>query len=153
MRDGFVKVGAATPDILVADCVHNREEIVKKVKEMAEAGTKVMAFPELCITGYTCQDLFLQERLQEESLEGLQTVLEHTIGHDALTFRGLPFEKDGKLYNVAAAVQDGRILGLVPKQNIPNYGEFYEVRHFAAGSREVSEVVVLGQTVRFGGNL
>ena len=63
MRDGFVKVGAATPDILVADCVHNREEIVKKVKEMAEAGTKVMAFPELCITGYTCSDLFWQELL------------------------------------------------------------------------------------------
>ena len=74
MRDGFVKVGAATPDILVADCVHNREEIVKKVKEMAEAGTKVMAFPELCITGYTCEDLFWQEVLLNGAKDALDQI-------------------------------------------------------------------------------
>ena len=153
MKDGFLKAAAAAPKIRVADPAWNALEICKALDSCYAQRAKLIVLPELCLTGYTCQDLFLQERLLEESLEGLQTVLEHTKGHDALTFVGLPFEKDGKLYNVAAAVQDGRILGLVPKQNIPNYGEFYEVRHFAAGSREVSEVDVLGQTVPFGGNL
>ena len=153
MKDGFLKAAAAAPKIRVADPAWNALEICKALDSCYAQRAKLIVLPELCLTGYTCQDLFLQERLLEESLEGLQTVLEHTKGHDALTFVGLPFEKDGKLYNVAAAVQDGRMLGLVPKQNIPNYGEFYEVRHFAAGSREVSEVDVLGQTVSFGGNL
>ena len=153
MKDGFLKAAAAAPKIRVADPAWNALEICKALDSCYAQRAKLIVLPELCLTGYTCQDLFLQERLLEESLEGLQTVLEHTKGHDALTFVGLPFEKDGKLYNVAAALQDGRILGLVPKQNIPNYGEFYEVRHFAAGSREVSEVDVLGQTVPFGGNL
>ena len=153
MKDGFLKAAAAAPKIRVADPAWNALEICKALDSCYAQRAKLIVLPELCLTGYTCQDLFLQERLLEESLEGLQAVLEHTKGHDALTFVGLPLEKDGKLYNVAAAVQDGRILGLVPKQNIPNYGEFYEVRHFAAGSREVSEVDVLGQTVPFGGNL
>ena len=128
MRHGFIKTAAGTPKIQVADCVYNAGEILKLIRQMETEGAKIMAFPELCITGYTCQDLFLQERLLEESLEGLQTVLEHTKGHDALIFVGLPFEKDGKLYNVAAALNKGDILGFTTKTFLPNYGEFYEMR-------------------------
>ena len=113
MKDGFLKAAAAAPKIRVADPAWNALEICKALDSCYAQRAKLIVLPELCLTGYTCQDLFLQERLLEESLEGLQTVLEHTKGHDALTFVGLPFEKDGKLYNVAAAVQDGRILGLV----------------------------------------
>ena len=106
MKDGFLKAAAAAPKIRVADPAWNAQEICKVLDACYEQHAKLIVLPELCLTGYTCQDLFLQERLLEESLEGLQTVLEHTKGHDALTFVGLPFEKDGKLYNVAAAVQD-----------------------------------------------
>ena len=120
MRQGFVKAAAVTPKIKVADTKYNAELILDMMKESTRQGAKIVVFPELCLTGYTCQDLFLQERLLEESLEGLQTVLEHTKGHDALTFVGLPFEKDGKLYNVAAAICDGELLGLVTKTNMPN---------------------------------
>ena len=103
MKDGFLKAAAAAPKIRVADPAWNAQEICKVLDACYEQHAKLIVLPELCLTGYTCQDLFLQERLLEESLEGLQAVLEHTKGHDALTFVGLPLEKDGKLYNVAAA--------------------------------------------------
>ena len=102
MKDGFLKAAAAAPKIRVADPAWNTLEICKALDSCYAQRAKLIVLPELCLTGYTCQDLFLQERLLEESLEGLQTVLEHTKGHDALTFVGLPFEKDGKLYNVAS---------------------------------------------------
>ena len=104
-----------------------RREICKVLDACYEQHAKLIVLPELCLTGYTCQDLFLQERLLEESLDGLKIVLKHTKRTRCADLCGLPFEKNGKLYNVAAAIQDGTILGLVPKQNIPNYGEFYEV--------------------------
>lgn len=93
MKDGFLKAAAAAPKIRVADPAWNALEICKALDSCYAQRAKLIVLPELCLTGYTCQDLFLQERLLEESLEGLQTVLEHTKGHDALTFVGLPFEK------------------------------------------------------------
>ena len=97
MKDGFLKAAAAAPKIRVADPAWNALEICKALDSCYAQRAKLIVLPELCLTGYTCQDLFLQERLLEESLEGLQAVLEHTKGHDALTFVGLPLEKDGKL--------------------------------------------------------
>ena len=153
MRDGFVKVGAATPDILVADCVHNREEIVKKVKEMAEAGTKVMAFPELCITGYTCSDLFLQDILLNSAKKALVEIAEHTKNLDALVFVGVPIAVGGELYNVAAALNHGNILGFTTKSFLPNYGEFYEMRQFRPGPKKAEKILFGEKEIPFGPQL
>ncbi|MFR3036903.1 MAG: nitrilase-related carbon-nitrogen hydrolase, partial [Blautia hydrogenotrophica] len=126
MRQGFVKVAAATPDVRVADCRHNGNEIIRLIREMEKEGAKVMVFPELCITGYTCADLFWQELLVRSAREELVRIVQETSDVDALIFVGLPFEHSGKLYNVAAAVSHGEVLGMVPKIHLPNYGEFYE---------------------------
>ena len=111
-----------------------------------------MVFPELCITGYTCADLFWQEALLKEAKHELYHIMMHSREKEALIFVGLPWEKDGKLYNVAAAICNGRLLGLVPKRYLPNYNEFYEQRHFTAGSPEVDWVEVNGVPVPFGMN-
>lgn len=153
MRDGFLKAAAAAPKVRVADPVWNAAEICRTLDECYEKGAKLVVLPELCITGYSCGDLFLQDRLLEEAMEGLRTVILHTKGHDALVFAGIPWEKDGKLYNAAAAVQDGKLLAVVPKQNIPNYGEFYELRYFALGKGAVEETVFFGEKVPFGANI
>ncbi len=153
MKQGFVKVAAVTPQIKVADPQYNAERIKERLSEAYEKGAKVIVFPELCLTGYTCCDLFLQELLLEEALRQLMGLAEFTEGHDGLVFVGLPFEKDGKLYNVAAAIQDGVILGMVPKMHIPVYAEFYEGRYFTAGQEAVTTVSVGGEEVPFGCNI
>lgn len=150
MKDGFVKVAAATPKIKVADTVHNAGAITDIILEAGAGGAKIIVLPELCITGYTCHDLFLQEKLLEEAEAALLKIAEKTAGADALSFVGLPFEKDGKLYNVAAAIKGGRVLGLIPKSCIPSYGEFYETRHFAAGNEEPEMAGIGGCEVPFG---
>ncbi len=136
MKDGFIRVCAATPDIRVADCTYNESNIVKLMDEAYEKQVSVLVFSELCITGYTCGDLFLQDALLNAAQESLKHIAEHSSGMKMLVFVGLPYVHHGKLYNVAAAVCDGRILGLVPKKNIPNYSEFYEMRHFTPGMDE-----------------
>ena len=136
MEQGVVKVAAVTPKIKVADPAFNAKAVSAELEKAYERDAKIIVFPELCLTGYTCNDLFLQERLLEETLEALQKVRNATKGHDALVFVGLPMERDGRLYNVAAALQDGQILGFVPKTNIPTYAEFYEGRHFTKGNAE-----------------
>lgn len=133
MQQGFVKVAAVTPDIRVADPLYNRESVLEKIKAAAAEGATVIVCPELCLTGYTCNDLFLQELLLREAEESLLWLMEQTSELNALIFVGLPFEHMGKLYNVAAALNKGRLLGLVPKLHLPNYGEFYEKRHFTRG--------------------
>ena len=142
MKDGFIKAAAVTPKVQVADPEANAEEIIRLAAEAAAGGAKLIVFPELCITGYTCGDLFLQELLLRGAREALFRIIRETAGLDALMFAGLPWEKDGKLYNVAAAFQGGRLLGLVPKTCLPNYGEFYELRHFARGNKEADAVWV-----------
>ncbi len=153
MKQGFVKVAAVTPKIRVADPQYNAEQIKERLAEAYDKGAKVIVFPELCLTGYTCCDLFLQELLLEEALQQLIGLAGFTRGHDALVFVGLPFEKDGKLYNVAAALQDGMILGMVPKMHIPVYAEFYEGRYFAAGEEAVTTVLIEDEEVPFGCNI
>ena len=133
MKDGFIKVAAGTPDVQVADCEFNAAEIIKMVREMEAEGAKVMVFPELCITAYTCGDLFWQENLLEEAKVQLMRIAEETADVDAIIFVGLPLEYKGKLYNVAAGLNHGEILGFVPKTYLPNYNEFYEARYFTSG--------------------
>ena len=133
MKDGFIKVAAGTPDVQVADCEFNAAEIIKMVREMEAEGARVMVFPELCITAYTCGDLFWQENLLEEAKVQLMRIAEETADVDAIIFVGLPLEYKGKLYNVAAGLNHGEILGFVPKTYLPNYNEFYEARYFTTG--------------------
>ena len=132
MRDGFIKIAAATPDLHVADCAYNTSEIVKLAKKAAAKGAKLITFPELCLTGYTCGDLFLQETLLEGALDALNTVCRETAELAAVIVVGLPLRVRGKLYNVAAVVNAGDVLAFVPKTHLPNYSEFYEQRHFVS---------------------
>lgn len=154
MEQGFVKVAAVTPKIKVADTKYNGEVICAEIKKAAEQGAKVIVLPELCITGYTCSDLFLQEKLLRAAKEELLRIAVFCETVDAIVFVGLPFAWDGKLYNVAAAINKGKILGLVPKIYLPNYNEFYEARHFSRG-KEKAELVCLNEEteVLFGSDL
>ena len=149
MRDGFISVAAGTPKIRVADCRYNAEQIFTLMREADKQGVKVLALPELCLTGYTCGDLFLQDTLLRGAEEGLQTILEATRNLEIVTALGLPvWDKwDNKLYNCAAIIQKGEILGLIPKVYLPNYGEFYEQRWFASGSGVEHGIELCGQHV------
>ncbi|MCI8807336.1 MAG: NAD(+) synthase [Oscillospiraceae bacterium] len=133
MRDGFIKVAAGTPKIRVADCDYNAGQIIALMKEAAAQGVKVLALPELCVTGYTCGDLFLQSTLLDGAGRALGRILEETKELDMLTALGMPVRNNNKLYNCAVVIHKGIILGLVPKTHIPNYGEFYEARWFTPG--------------------
>ena len=150
MNQGFVCVAAGTPKTTVADPKANREEIERLIGEMAEKRAKIMVLPELCLTGYECRDLFWQQKLIDSAKEELLALAEDTKGVDALIFVGLPFEAKGKLYNVAAALNHGRVLGLVPKTNLPNYNEFYEMRNFEPASGGVTSVMLGENEVPFG---
>ena len=136
MRQGFIKVAALTPKVKVADTTYNREQICMLIDEAQEKSAKILVFPELCITGYTCGDLFYQELLLREAKKELLAIAKYTERKDCLVFVGLPLEHQGKLYNVAAAIAQGKVLGLVPKTHIPNYNEFYERRHFVSGMKQ-----------------
>ena len=155
MKDGFIKVCSCTPKIKVADVDYNVSEIIKHMSDAEDNGAKVIVFPELCVTGYTCQDLFLQGRLLDKALEGLDRIIDASNGLDALIFVGVPLEVDGKLYNTAAAVYGGHLLAFIPKKNLPNYAEFYEARHFYPGFADPvcisykGEDVVIGQNIIF----
>ena len=142
MKDGFIKVSAGTPDVKVADCAYNAGKIIAMAGEMENQGAKLMVFPELCITSYTCGDLFWQENLLDEAVTQLFRIAEETAETDALIFVGLPLEYNGKLYNVAAGISRGEILGFVPKIHLPNYNEFYEGRYFTSG-KDVDGTVFL----------
>lgn len=152
MFDGFIKTAAVTPKIKVADCIHNAAVICGGIDEAVGAGAKIIVFPELCLTGYTCEDLFWQDLLIEEARHALHQIVFHSREKDALIFVGLPWEKDGKLYNTAAVISNGHLLGLVPKSSLPNYKEFYEARHFEPGCRKVEWVEYEKCQVPFGMN-
>ena len=154
MLEGFIKVAAITPQTVVADVKANEEEICRQIKAASEQHAKIIVLPELCITGYTCQDLFYQEILLREAKEALLRIAKKTESVDALIFVGLPLSYEGKLYNTAAVLNKGDILGLVPKKYLPNYHEFYEVRHFTKGMEQAVEVELKeGLCVPMGTNL
>jgi NAD+ synthase (glutamine-hydrolysing) len=138
MKDGFVKIACATPDIHVADCDYNAQQIIKMIKEASQDNAKLIVFPELCITGYTCGDLFLQDILIKSAAKSAMKIAEDTKELDIVSIVGLPVSCNNKLYNCAAVINDGRVKAIVPKINIPNYSEFYEARHFTSGA-DISE--------------
>ena len=150
MKQGFIKVAAVTPDIRVADVWHNCEEICRRMKEARRQGAKIIVFPELCLTGYTSQDLFLQDILLKESRCALKKIAQETKNMGSLVFVGLPLAVDGELYNVAAALNDGEILGFTTKTFLPNYGEFYEMRQFCPGPEQARMISYEGRELPFG---
>lgn len=153
MKDGFITVAAATPQVAVADCEANAQAILACIKEMAAAHAKVMVLPELCITGYTCSDLFWQTKLLDEAEAALSVIAEESRQVDALIAVGMPLRVAGKLLNVAAMLCRGKVLGFVPKVNLPAYNEFYETRHFTPGSADMGTVQFGGEEVPVGTNL
>lgn len=133
MKDGFISVAAGTPAIRVADCRHNAEQIFTMMREAENQGVKILALPELCLTGYTCGDLFLHDTLLDGAAEGLRTILSATRNLEVLTALGMPVRAGGKLFNCAVVIQKGEILAVVPKGSLPEYGEFSEARWFTSG--------------------
>ena len=151
---GFVKVAAAVPNVKVADCIYNKEQIINKIEEATEKGVQILCFPELSITAYTCGDLFFQSSLLEGAKAALEEILAVTVDKDMLIAVGMPLVIEDELYNCGVMLRQGKLLGIVPKQFIPNYNEFYEKRWFALGSQlEVTEIELLGQTVPVGSDL
>lgn len=133
MKDGFIKVAAATPKIKVADPAYNTEEILKIIDETEKNGANILVFSELTISGYTCGDLFLQQPLLTECKNQLLRIVKATKNKSMLVVVGCPIVIKQKLYNCAVVISDGSILGIVPKTHLPNYSEFYELRHFTSG--------------------
>ena len=150
MKNGFVKVAAATPDIRVADVEFNTQNIINAMEEAQKNGAKILVFPELCVTGYTCSDLFDHSVLLKASRKALLEIAENTNDKDMLVFVGAPIEVNGKLYNVAAAMNQGEIIGFTTKTFLPNYGEFYEMRQFTPGPQTVREITFEGKKIPFG---
>ena len=136
MRDGFIKVAAASPSLKVGNPSFNKDRIIDLMTEADRKGVKVLVFPELSITGYTAGDLFFQSALLESATEALLEIAEASAALDVLSFVGYPLRYNGKLYNTAAAVKGGRILAFVAKRNLPNYSEFYEERWFTPSPKE-----------------
>lgn len=150
MTDSFCRVAAVTPVTRVGDVDSNIREIISLSVRAASDGCSVVVFPELSITGYTCGDLFFQKALLDAAIRGLKCICEQTAKLSALIVVGLPYAYNGRLYNAAAVISSGKILGLVPKSHIPNYGEFYEKRYFSAAGRGCRETELFGQRVLFG---
>lgn len=150
MKDGFIRVAAASFDTVIANVADNANNIMKIVDEAYKKDTKVIVFPELCLTGYTCEDLFLQEYLLQQTSKQLQTIMEHTKNKDIVVIIGLPYANQNSLYNVAAIIHNGDLLAIVPKTHIPNYQEFYELRRFEVAPLENTYTMFNGQEVPFG---
>ena len=150
-EQGFVRIGAVVPKLKVADTEFNCNEIIKQIEIASNNKIQIAVFPELCITGYTCQDLFEQDILLEEAERSLDKILEYTNNLDIICIIGMPIKAENQLFNTAVVIQKGRILGIVPKTFIPNYSEFYEKRWFTSSkSANKKEIEILGQKVPFG---
>ena len=153
MKDGFLRVAAASVDVKVADPAYNKESIMKVARQAAKRHVKVLVLPELAVSAYTCGDLFWQQGLLEESERQLGALIEETKDLSMVIVAGAPLMIRQNLYNCAVFFCEGKILGVVPKHNLPNYSEFYELRHFTPGRREAETIRLLGQEVPFGMNL
>lgn len=150
-KQGFVRVGAVVPKLKVADTEFNCNEIIEQIEKASNNKIQIAIFPELCITGYTCQDLFEQDTLLEEAEKSLSKILDYTNNLDIICIIGMPIKQENQLFNTAVVIQKGEILGVVPKTFIPNYGEFYEKRWFASSKNaNKKEIEILGQKVPFG---
>ena len=150
-EQGFVRVGAVVPKLKVADTEFNCNEIIKQIEVASNNKIQIVVFPELCVTGYTCQDLFEQDTLLEEAEKALNKILDYTNNLDIICIIGMPIKAENQLFNTAVVIQKGKILGIVPKTFIPNYGEFYEKRWFASSKNaNKKEIEILDQKVPFG---
>ncbi len=147
MNYGFVKVATAIPRVKVADCHYNARQILSQIEEAEKQGVEIIVFPELSITAYTCADLFAQQLLLDESLAALDELVRASMGKHILFIIGMPLEVNASLYNSAIVIQNGKILGVVPKTYLPNYKEFYEMRWFASGIHCDMNTQLCGQTV------
>lgn len=145
MKYGFVKTAAATPEIRVADCEYNANQIISCVKEAYQNGASLLVFPELCVTGYTCSDLFLQSTLLKAAEKAVLRIKNETKHLDIVFAVGVPIAVNQSLYNCGVVICKGEILGAVPKVNIPNYSEFYELRHFTSGKNINTEISYAGE--------
>lgn len=153
MNDGFIKTAAATPEIRVADCEYNTNKIIALIDEAKLRAVKLLVFPELCVTGYCCHDLFYQPALLNGALEQLARIVKATETSDMLTAVGCPLVFHGELYNCAVIIQNGKILGVIPKKFLPNYNEFYEARQFTSAPDGEYDIKLFGKSVPFGLNL
>ncbi|HPB39651.1 MAG TPA: NAD(+) synthase [Flexilinea sp.] len=144
MNYGFIKAAACTPEIVVADCIHNAQAILDLMKKSAAEGVRLAVFPELCLTGYTCGDLFTQQTLLESVKQNLLKLAEESRSLQMISVIGAPIAHYGKLYNCGVVLYSGKILGIVPKTEIPNYAEFYEARNFCAAP-EMNGTVRIGE--------
>lgn len=150
-EQGFVRIGAVVPKLKVADTEFNCNEIIKQIEVASNNKIQIIVFPELCVTGYTCQDLFEQDTLLEEAEKALNKILDYTNNLDIICIIGMPIKAENQLFNTAVVIQKGKILGIVPKTFIPNYGEFYERRWFASSKNaNKKEIEILDQKVPFG---
>ena len=152
-ENGFIRAAAASPALRVADCTYNADQIIGVMREYAEKNVQLLCLPEFALTGYTCSDLFLQDTLLRGAEDGLAAILKASEGLNVVVLVGLPVRHNGKLYNCAAVLCNGELLGLVPKVHLPNYGEFYEKRHFIPGMREPECIELAGQETLIGTNL
>ncbi len=143
MKYGFLKVAAAVPAVKVADVEYNVNQVESLIAQAEGQGVEIMVFPELCLTGYSCQDLFREQLLIDKAEEGLLVLLDFTRKLDVVCIVGLPVQIGSLLYNCAAVIQGGTLLGIVPKTYLPNYGEFYEKRWFASAQDLMPQDVYL----------
>lgn len=152
MKYGFVKVAAATPKIRVADCEFNASQIIAQIKEAESKESSLIVFPELCVTGYTCSDLFLQSALLKAAKRAVKRIISETADLNIISIIGVPVAIRQSLFNCAVVIYKGEILGIVPKVNIPNYSEFYEARHFTSGKDFDEDFFEYGDfcNIRFG---
>ena len=153
MKDGFIKVAAVSPSLRVGNTEYNSREIIRHIKEAQDERVKVLVFPEMCITGYTAADLFFQRTLLERATKALEDIVRATEGSDILVFVGYPLQYGGKLFNTAAAVQNGKVLAFIAKKNLPTYGEFYETRWFTPCPEENVVLDTEWGLVRFGNRI
>ncbi|HOJ66163.1 MAG TPA: NAD(+) synthase [Paludibacteraceae bacterium] len=154
MNYGFVRIAAAVPELKVSDVLFNTEKIIELIHVAEENRTQVVCFPELCITGYTCADLFFQQQLQEEVLKALSEIQMATLSVSCAVIVGAPLRFRNRLFNTAVVLQKGRIIGIVPKTFLPNHGEFYEKRWFVSGKNLRGQTIVCNeQEVPFGVDL
>lgn len=150
MKDGYIRVAAGSFETSTANVKNNSENICNLINEAYHNDARVLVLPELCLTGYTCEDLFNQDRLLNEAKQQLQTIITATNNKDLITIVGLPYRHLNSLYNVAAVIHQGALLALVPKTHIPNYQEFYEARRFEQAPKENTLTNFNGQKIPFG---
>lgn len=153
MKNGFLKAASASPEIKLANPPSNAEEIIKIINKAHSSGIELLVFPEMCISGYTCGELFLSDSLIKESIAAIQKISLSLKNKEMLVFIGAPMLFNGKLYSCAVSLQGGNILGIVPKTAIPGYGEFYEPRHFSSGKGIDGKIIIDGKEIPFSADL